>query len=283
MKFRSLVLSAAVAAASLWPVAVAPAACAGEAPRAALVVDTGESVLNLCVALPDGSVSGIELIKLASSQHGLSYKLGFGGAAVCNLAGVGPTGDDCFEQDPDFWGYWHGDGSGGWTWASTEAGSTTVTDGSVEGWAWGSGTGPGTHPAPPATRFADVCAPVKSGDKKDGEPTAGKPRAAPRSTPAPTATVGSSDGPQDNSEQSGQERGAKKKKLAKPRPQPSPEPTSTPAAVATPTPGATTLGPSELASDSGGGGPPAAGIAALVGTLFLLGGGAFAARRRASR
>jgi hypothetical protein len=275
MRIRPALLSLALAAGALWPAAVAaPAACAGESPRAALVVDTGEAVLNFCVTLPDDSVSGIELVKLASQQHGLSYKLGFGGAAVCHLAGVGPTSDDCFEQDPDFWGYWRGSKSGGWTWASTGAGSTTVTDGSVEGWAWGSGTGPDTHPAPPTTQFADVCAPVES--SKSGGRSGNQPEPEPAPAPSAGATAEDDGGAAEKRAGGmGQKKDGPRKK-PEPRPSPSAAPTPSPA----PSPTAAALGPSELASESDGGGPPGAGIAALLATVALVGGGTLAARRR---
>jgi hypothetical protein len=282
MRVRALLLAAAIAAASLWPVAATPAACAGEAPRAALVVDTGKTVLNFCVSLPGDSVSGIDFIKLAAKQHGLTYKLGFGGAAVCHLAGVGPTGDDCFEQDPDFWGYWRGNGSGGWTWASTGAGSTTVTDGSVEGWAWGSGTGPETHPAPPVTRFADVCAPVESdGSKKGGRPIQkpAEPQGS-KSAPAPAPGADPSAKPGDASKKKRPgAKGEKRSDKKRPKPAATPVPTPSPTPIAS----AEDLGPSELASDSERGGPPAAGIAALAGTALLLGGGVLLGRRRRAR
>ena len=167
MRLRPFLLSLALAAGALWPVAgTAPAACAGEAPRAALVVDTGDAVLNFCVALPGDSVSGIDLIKLASKQHGLSYKLGFGGAAVCRLAGVGPTGDDCFEEDPDFWGYWRGDGSGGWNWSGTGASNVSIRAGDTSGWSWGTGDSGSTHPQPPATTYETVCGAAPAPDPK---------------------------------------------------------------------------------------------------------------------
>src|SRR5919199_2521976 len=136
MGARRLLLAVTLVAAGVVPIGgPAQQACAGEGPRAALVVSTGaEDALRMCVALPDPSVTGIELIELAGEQHGLAYSLGFGGEAVCMLAGVGPTGGDCFAEKPDFWGYWRGTGSGGWTWSSIGAGSTTVTDGDVEGW-----------------------------------------------------------------------------------------------------------------------------------------------------
>jgi hypothetical protein len=280
MRIRPALLSLALAAGALWPAAVtAPAACAGESPRAALVVDTGEAVLNFCVTLPDDSVSGIELVKLASQQHDLSYKLGFGGAAVCHLAGVGPTGDDCFEQDPDFWGYWRGNGSGGWTWASTGAGSTTVTDGSVEGWAWGSGTGPDTHPAPPTTHFADVCAPLQASESKGGKRSEHESGESQEPVPAPSAGA-TAEGDGGSADKRAGGIGQKKdgpRKNPEPRPSPSAAPAPSPSP---PSPTAAALGPSELASDSDGAGPPGAGIAALLATVALVGGGALAARRR---
>jgi hypothetical protein len=132
-------------------------ACAAqEGPRAVLVVDTGAQELGLCVRLDGPSVSGMRLIQLAGVQHGLQYRLGFGGGAVCQLAGVGPESDDCFADYPDFWGYWQWAG-GGWRWSSVGAGSSTVTDGEIEGWSWGSGQTGTTHPQPPVRTFVDVC------------------------------------------------------------------------------------------------------------------------------
>ena len=131
------VAAAALVVGGLLPVAgAAEPACASPTPRAALVVDTGAETgpLSLCVELPRPSVSGLELIRLAGEQHGLSYELGFGGQAVCMLAGVGPGGDDCFADYPHFWGYWRGDGDGGWVWSGSGAGATTVGDGDIDAW-----------------------------------------------------------------------------------------------------------------------------------------------------
>lgn len=140
-------------------------ACAADSPRAVLVVDTGGGVHRYCVSLPDDEVSGLELITLAGEQHGLSYRFGYGGGAVCMLADVGTTGDDCFERYPDFWGYWRGS-DGGWTWSSTGAGSTTVGDGDVEGWSWGSGSDGSSHPRPPETPFSSVCPVAEQPDEQ---------------------------------------------------------------------------------------------------------------------
>jgi hypothetical protein len=157
--------SAAIALTLLLPV-LAPAAagssvaCAAEAagaPHAALVIDTGVQTLAFCVALDAPVINGLRLIQLASSQHGLPYRLGFGGQAVCQLAGIGPTGGDCFGDYPNFWGYWHGNGNGGWTWAGSGAASASIGDGDIEGWTWGSGDSGSTHPAPPSVDADSVC------------------------------------------------------------------------------------------------------------------------------
>ena len=169
MRIRLSLVSAALLLGALPVALYAPAACAGEAPHAALVVDTGESELSLCVELPDASVTGIELIRLAGEQHGLQYTFGYGGEAVCQLAGVGPEGDDCFADYPDFWGYWRGSESGGWTWSPTGAGTTSVEAGDVEGWSWGSGQDGSSHQQPPLTTFEDVCG-APSVDGEEPEP-----------------------------------------------------------------------------------------------------------------
>lgn len=158
-----LALCAVVAAGTSFPVGFATPACAGEGGSAALVVDTGQAEYRYCVAIPDGDVSGIDVIELAGRQHGLTYRLGFGGKAVCMLAGVGAESDDCFEKYPEFWGYWRGNADGGWSWSSSGADSTTVEDGDVEGWSWGSGSDGSSHQQPPATQFSDVCAASSSG------------------------------------------------------------------------------------------------------------------------
>lgn len=167
MRSRLLLIAALVVGAAT-PIVGASAACAGSGERAALVVDTGSGAFTYCVELTDDSVSGLELIELANDQHGLQYRFGDGGQAVCMLANVGAEGDDCFGEYPDFWGYWRGDGNGGWTWSSVGAGSTLVRDGDIQGWAWGSGQDGTTHPKPPATDYEDVCpSPAATQPKSD--------------------------------------------------------------------------------------------------------------------
>ena len=154
---RGALLALALLAAVLWPL-VAPGspACAAGGPHAALVVDTGAKDYRYCVALDAPRVSGSHVIELAHDQLGLDYAFGFGGRAVCRLAGVGST-TGCLEPGEPFWAYWQGDDSGGWTTSSSGAADSAVGDGDVEGWSWGGGDTPAAHGAPPPTTFEAVC------------------------------------------------------------------------------------------------------------------------------
>lgn len=170
LRVRRALVSALFLGGAAFPLAGPLAAACASSGSAALVVDTGEASYTYCVSLPARSVSGIELIQLAGDQHGLQYRLGYGGGAVCQLQNVGPDGDDCFADYPDFWGYWRGDGSGGWNWSDSGAGSTTVESGDVEGWSWGSGQDGASHQQPPATAYSSVCA-ASAPPRDEEEPT----------------------------------------------------------------------------------------------------------------
>jgi hypothetical protein len=135
------------------PGAGAPAWAAASGPRAALIVEVGQAVRRLCVGLGQPAVSGKALVEIS----GLDQR--WDGGALCRLAGTGPAGGDCFAQYPRFWGYWIGDGRGGWTWSDAGAAATTVRDGSVQAWVWSAGADESSHRRPPALRFADACAP----------------------------------------------------------------------------------------------------------------------------
>ena len=92
-RLRTLTFGLILAVPALAPaVAGSAPACAAEASgssHAALVVNTGSQTTTYCVALDASSVTGIHLVQLAGSQFGLQYQLGFGGQAVCQLAGRG--------------------------------------------------------------------------------------------------------------------------------------------------------------------------------------------------
>jgi hypothetical protein len=168
----------------------ATACAAATGPHAALVIETGTRDLRLCVALDAPSVTGIHLIELAGEQQRLAYSFGSGGQAVCRLAGVGPQGGDCFADYPDFWGYWRGDGRGGWTWSSAGAASTTVGDGDLDGWVWGAGDTGTTHQRPPALVVADVCIEATPTPSPAPTPAArsSSPRTATGNTGRPTSS-----------------------------------------------------------------------------------------------
>lgn len=204
MVLRRPVAAAFVVVAALIPVTLpavtgaAPACATATGPHAALVIDAGASVRSFCVALDATTVSGIHLIELAGAQDHLSYGFGSGGQAVCRLAGVGPQGDDCFADYPQYWGYWHGDGHGGWTWSSSGAASTRVGDGALDGWVWGSGDSGASHPKPPPTAIDDVCvplaAPATSPSPSRATPAAAAPSSEARSSAAPASTGASDPG-----------------------------------------------------------------------------------------
>lgn len=276
----------AVLTGGLVPIAVGPGvACAGDGDRAALVIDTGEEETRLCVELDDDDVTGLELIVLAGEQHDLDFHLGFGGQAVCMLAGVGPTGDDCFAEYPNFWGYWRGAEAGGWTWSATGAGASTVEDGDVEGWAWGSGDGPDDHPEPPPTEFSEVC---KVANPSPTEPpdTSPEPEASAAASPSPSPPPGQPPGrPGDRSARArppsapSAERdrrwhdGVLAAELA-------PEVVATPSLSPSPTP---STQPEDLAFEaSADRGPPPAGVAAIAAALALIAAGTFVTVKRRS-
>jgi len=177
LRLRSSLLGVALLAGALAPIATAGVACA--ASSAALVVSTGGDNYTYCVELGGSSVNGIQLIQRAASQHGLQYKLGYGGNAVCMLANVGASGNDCFGKHPYFWGYWRGNGSGGWTWSGTGASNVTVNAGDVNGWSWGTGDSGTSHPSPPSTTYDSVCAtapdPSPKPDKPERDDSPGSP------------------------------------------------------------------------------------------------------------
>lgn len=257
-----------------------------------LVVDTGESEHRMCVELPRAQVSGTDLIVLAGEQHGLSYRFGYGGGAVCMLAGVGADGDDCFEKYPDFWGYWRGDGSGGWSWSSSGAGSTRVSNGDVEGWSWGSGSDGSSHPPPPRTTFSSVCAQAAP---KPSSPPVREKQTENRKSPAPRQPRSSAARSGDagavatepvsdvSRERRRRDKAAapserRERRRSRARPKQAASVTATPSAVIDDDDDQRPLGATD--DPRSGGGPPPAGVAAVVAAGALGGAGTWFARRR---
>ena len=267
----AIALGLALGAPALGLVAgTAPLACAATDQRAALVVDTGGDARSYCVALGADAVSGTDLIRLAHDQYGLDYRLGFGGRAVCRLANVGVDDGDCFGAYPDFWGYWHGDGDGGWTWATGSAADWTVEAGGIDGWQWGPGQDGTTHGAPPATRTSEVCPvqtppPSATPDGGGGGGGGGGGRGGSGEPGSASASASASPSP------AGREPRDRVRREASDTPSASPSATGAPPVVV-----AAGQGPPSP-DDSGG---PAGPIAAIAAVAVLGAAGAVLVRRR---
>ena len=154
---RAAVLGALVG--SLAAVGMVGSAFSAPAPeaqlpnRAAIVVDTGSGPVARCVEFAGESISGLQALTAAGFSPEVQGFSGEGGA-VCRLNGVGcPPGNSCLTcQAPSYWAYHRAAaGAGGYTYSSVGAGSTSVRNGDVEGWRWGTGA------APAFRSFASVC------------------------------------------------------------------------------------------------------------------------------
>jgi hypothetical protein len=267
--------AAVVTALSAGPVAPPRAAAQEAQPQqlnaAAVVIDTGTEVRKICVRFSEPELTGEELLRRAKVDAVFAeYSIG---QAVCSLCGTGCPADDCFCESGTTGRYWNysRDGDAGWQRSSLGASSTTVKDGDVEGWAWGT-----EGAVPPWIGFESICV-------ETAEPTP-----KPASTPASVAT------------------GAAATPRSAPPSEPASrpiEPTSSgaPSAPATASPSALSAPPSEAsvqdsdaivapateeqpavltvdAADSGGSG--LGGVLGFAGAGALLGAGLLIARRR---
>ncbi len=148
--------------------------------RALVIVDTGGGTIQRVVTFDSESITGLRALELAGANPSV-YSFAGQGGAVCKLFGVGrDAGPSCLggaDGDNRYWAYFRaGAGSSAFQYSRAGAGSTTVRDGDVEGWRWGTGQAPAwspvpAPPAPPVTAAPPVTSPRPA-------PTAG-PRAAP--------------------------------------------------------------------------------------------------------
>jgi hypothetical protein len=130
-----------------------PPAAAQSQNRAAIIVHTGGGSAAVCVRFSEASISGLDALQRAGLGAAIRGFSGQGGA-VCGINGTGcPADNSCLTcQAPNYWAYHRaGAGAGGFTFSSSGAGATQVTDGSVEGWQWGTGS------APPFQTVDQVC------------------------------------------------------------------------------------------------------------------------------
>jgi hypothetical protein len=141
--------------------------------RVGLVVRFGDgSVVSRCVEFSEPSLSGYEVL----ARAGLTVVAEFSGlgAAVCKVQndGCNYPAETCFcqcEGSPCVYWVYHHLVEGAWQYSGFGASSYQVSNGAVEGWAWGEGD-PNGGVQPPVMTFEQICAPP------------------PTATPAPTAT-----------------------------------------------------------------------------------------------
>ncbi len=187
MRAVRIVLVAAVglALAGVGSVARADVAAQGCSAQAVVVVEPGPGAVSICF---DGSISGLEALQLAGANP-VTYGFSGQGGAVCQLYGVGNAADSNCLIGPggQYWAYSRAaPGASGWTYSRAGASTTTVTDGSVEGWRYGTGGAPVFVP------FCSVvsCAPPPT---EAPPPTAAPPVVTappgPVVTPSPSATT----------------------------------------------------------------------------------------------
>ncbi len=135
-------------------------ASAAGSSTAVVVIDTGAAVRHTVIHF-DGSISGIDALQLAGANP-VTYGFQGQGAAVCALDGVGNPADQSCLIGPhgEYWAYFVATGgSTSWAYSRGCACTTTVHDGDVEGWRYGTGTAPSSSAdfsayvdcAPPAT------------------------------------------------------------------------------------------------------------------------------------
>jgi hypothetical protein len=172
-----LVALVGAAALGLGPTAHADVVAQGCSSHAVVVVEPGPGAVSICF---DGSISGLAALQLAGANP-VTYGFAGQGAAVCQLYGVGNSPDQSCLVGPggQYWAYFRAaPGAGGWTYSRGGAGSTTVVDGSVEGWRYGTGSPPG---------FVAFCSVVSCAPPPTSPPATAPPAPAPPVAPAAPA------------------------------------------------------------------------------------------------
>ena len=100
--------------------------------RAGLVVDYANGrIETACVYFTETQISGLDLL----GRSGIPYVES--GGAVSKIRDVGCPASDPWCAAPYYWSYWWWEPvTGTWTFATTTAGNSAVTDGKIEGWHW---------------------------------------------------------------------------------------------------------------------------------------------------
>lgn len=161
--------------------------------RAGIVVKFSDGrVQTSCVSFQTESISGLDLLQRTGLDV-IAQSSG-GNAAVCKIGGDGCAfpAEPCFckfggGQQGQYWAYWRLNGSA-WQYAAQGASSTRVTNGDVDGWAYGNGNVQ-SGASPPVTTFDQIC-PVAQPEPVQPEPEpTDKPAPEPTAQPAPEPTA----------------------------------------------------------------------------------------------
>ncbi len=154
--------------------------------RAGLVIRYGDgSIQTRCVSFSEPSLTGADLLMRSGLPVVLDARSSVG-AGVCKIGAQGCNqGQSCFCQCEGstcaYWQYFHLQ-NGAWTYSIVGAALYQVSDGMVEGWAWGSNV------APPVMSLDQVCATGAVAPATASAPAAKPTLPPPSSTPAVTQT-----------------------------------------------------------------------------------------------
>ncbi|MGB8215444.1 MAG: hypothetical protein WCE68_17980 [Anaerolineales bacterium] len=121
--------------------------------RVGLLISYGNgTVKSQCITFSGEKITGLAVLKASGLPLEVAYSSA--GAAVCKIGNVGCPVNNCFcDSPPNFWAYWHIQ-NGNWVFSEVGASSYSVSNGDVDGWAWGVG-----QSNPPAqTSFDQICA-----------------------------------------------------------------------------------------------------------------------------
>ena len=165
----------------------------GGSHRATVVVDTGSGpVWSACVTF-DGTISGIDALQAAKDEIpdlAPQYDTYTGeGRAVCKLRGVGNDPPDCLGKSAAYWGYYRNG-----RYSRSGAGSSTVSDGDVEGWRWGTSA---SGPRAATNGYEAVAAPPPVTTTTTTRPTTGGSHGGTVTTTTPSSGGGMSGNPGD--------------------------------------------------------------------------------------
>ncbi|NOZ70640.1 MAG: hypothetical protein GXP38_01805 [Chloroflexi bacterium] len=170
------------------------------------------TVVTDCIAFSEPSITGAELLQRSFFSVIIDPASGFG-EAICSIGDANQSNgcnyplEDCFCEcqgfgECNYWAYYHLENDA-WVYSQVGASSWTVTDGAVDGWAWGPGSmNASSEVQPPVLSFDEICQEAF-------------PPALPTPTPSPQPT---------------------KTPTPSPTPLPTDTPTSTPLPTFTPTP-----------------------------------------------